>query len=569
MSQFQLSKVFSGSDANPQAGQERMLLNGRGGFFGERNLGILLACATLLLQSISFITTLQGSTLFLAGIFALAPLFFSLAVQATAWFLSSSLRTRITPIRCIALVLALCCSTYYSYVGIYNNVNPPSVYLAAEYATVRTELQSIQADATNNAFSAARSAVTQMVSGLRSSHNQLTSRSANLAACADGLAAVSNTYASGMRAPSRSAYANYEDYVAAYNAYIAGISSGSAAEQNTARTEILTRYGFADEGELATASADAAAALATLEAGIAALVAEGDDTTAKLALLETHLLATISAAATGEALTPAQKAEWDSFVALADANDSHTQLLTQLEAGATLSGAPLMQTFGALSATLPNGVTKASAADMKILMSGEILNGILQLNTLLPATEQIALDAPAYQITDLHLKPINALVDTTTRGMALFCLFLAALMDSLTLLFSIAYRREATLLKSRNIRQVYADNGQRLAAQICACLPSGKDSLEELNAFLALFRANPETMQHGYSLIANRPDLVRYERLLALLGQTQLASFSTNEFGEETVLLKTNFLLFADEFCIAQMRQKIEFTTANPLSQPS
>ena len=113
MSSF--SHLFSSNEpARAPEGAELMLLGRRRGFFGEENLLRLVTFVTLLLQAISFVTTLQGATVFLGGIFVLAPLFFALAVQATAWFLAGSLRVRITPLRCVALGMALCCSTYYS-----------------------------------------------------------------------------------------------------------------------------------------------------------------------------------------------------------------------------------------------------------------------------------------------------------------------------------------------------------------------------------------------------------------------------------------------------------------------
>ena len=85
MSDF--SQFFaSGAPARAPEGAELMLLGRRRGFFGEENLLRLVTFVTLLLQAISFVTTLQGATVFLGGIFVLAPLFFALAVQATAWF---------------------------------------------------------------------------------------------------------------------------------------------------------------------------------------------------------------------------------------------------------------------------------------------------------------------------------------------------------------------------------------------------------------------------------------------------------------------------------------------------
>ena len=255
--------------APPPQGRELMLLEGQRGFFGQKNLLVLVAAVTLLLQCISFMTTLQGATLFLAGIFTLAPLFFALAVQSTAWFLAGSLRAKITPLRCVALGLALLCSTYYSYVGIYNNVNPPASYLANEYAQIQNALESAYSGYAASAWRTARDQVNGMVSALAERSTLLEQEQARLAACQAELAAAKASHAGGLRAPSRGSYADYEAYVKAYNAYLASVTANTGAEETAARQAILARYAFAGEAELALAQAQNTAALASLDAAAA------------------------------------------------------------------------------------------------------------------------------------------------------------------------------------------------------------------------------------------------------------------------------------------------------------
>lgn len=545
----------------PAMGNELMLLSSQRGFYGQRNLGILVSISTLLLQFISFVTTLQGATLFLAGTFVLAPLFFAVAVQSIAWFLSGTLRNTITPLRSIALVLALCCSTYYSYVGIYNNVNPPAVYLAADYAEIKTDLEVRQATLINAAFAEGRTALSDTVSDVRTSFTLLTGERERLAACTAELADVNADYASGMRAPSRSAYANYEDYVAAYNAYLAGVTTGSASEEAGSRTEILSRYGFSGEEALAAARAQNSAQLESLESAVAALSPEGEGTLDRLALLENNLLSGIIGAASGEALSTEQRAVWDGLAALTQGGSS-SAVANELDSAVTLVSGPLMKSFDELAAGLDGGVTKATAQDMKILMSNEVLNGVLKLNALLDADNQLSPTDEQFAVTDLHLKPLIALANPVTRGMSVFCLSLAALMDGLTLLFSIAYRRPRTLLSAKGPRRVLAQNGTVLAAQICACLPAGQDPLTSLNHFMIQFAANPSTLPTGYSMAAPRHRLGDYERLIALLCQSNLAAIHKEESAEESldiVLLRTNFLLFVDELTASQMRGELDY----------
>ena len=545
-------------------GAELMLLGRRRGFFGEENLLRLVTFVTLLLQAISFITTLQGATVFLGGIFVLAPLFFALAVQATAWFLAGSLRVRITPLRCVALGMALCCSTYYSYVGIYNTVNPPAMYLSAEYAQVRSELDSTYAARRTQAFRTAQDQINAMVSDLSGQYSLLEQESARLAACAKELEEVSAEYSGGLRAPSRSSYANYEDYVAAYNAYLASVTENSSAEQASARQAILTRYGFDSESALAEATAQNASDLSAFEAAAAELGGEGETVAAQLESSRAFLLDALTAAETEGSLSSDARSALGRLVQLAAAQTGSTlstdDLLRPVDAALTGSGEGLMASFDELVAQLEGGrVTRANAQEMKTLLTSEILNAVLRVNEVADE-EVLQADDPALQITDLHLKPLLALTVPTQRGMALFCLFLAALMDGLTLVFSIACRRKPTLLKARSPRRLLAENGDALAAQVCACLPAGRDPMDELELFLSRFSASADTLAEGYSLAAPRADLAVYERLCALLCQAGLASIRPaqgNEAAGETVLLRSDFLLYANELLTTRSRGRL------------
>lgn len=563
MSSF--SHLFSSNEpARAPEGAELMLLGRRRGFFGEENLLRLVAFVTLLLQAISFITTLQGATVFLGGIFVLAPLFFALAVQATAWFLAGSLRVRITPLRCVALGMALCCSTYYSYVGIYNTVDPPAMYLSAEYAQVRSELDGAYAARRTQAFRTAQDQINAMVSGLAGQYSLLEQESARLAACAKELEEVSAEYSGGLRAPSRSSYANYEDYVAAYNAYLASVTENSSAEQASARQAILTRYGFDSESALAEATAQNASDLSAFEAAAAELGGEGETVAAQLESARAFLLDALTAAEAESTLSSDARAALGRLVQLASAQAGSTLttdvLLRPVDAAMTGSGEGLMASFDELAAQLEGGwVTRANAQEMKTLLTSEILNAVLRVNEV-AGEEVLQADDPALQITDLHLKPLLALTAPAQRGMALFCLFLAALMDGLTLVFSIACRRRPTLLKARSPRRLLAENGDALAAQVCACLPAGRDPMDELELFLSRFSASPDTLAEGYSLAAPRADLAVYERLCALLCQAGLASIRPaqgNEAAGETVLLRSDFLLYANELLTTRSRGRL------------
>lgn len=403
-----------------------------------------------------------------------------------------------------------------------------------------------------------------MVSELAGQYSLLEQESARLAACAKELEEVSAEYSGGLRAPSRSSYANYEDYVAAYNAYLASVTENSSAEQASARQAILTRYGFDSESALAEATAQNASDLSAFEAAAAELGGEGETAAAQLESSRAFLLDALTAAEAEGSLSSDARAALGRLVQLAAAQTgsahSTDDLLRPVDAALTGSGEGLMASFDELAAQLEGGrVTRANAQEMKTLLTSEILNAVLRVNEVADE-EVLQADDPALQITDLHLKPLLALTVPTQRGMALFCLFLAALMDGLTLVFSIACRRKPTLLKARSPRRLLAENGDALAAQVCACLPAGRDPMDELELFLSRFSASPDTLAEGYSLAAPRADLAVYERLCALLCQAGLASIRpAQEDGAagETVLLRSDFLLYANELLTTRSRGKL------------
>lgn len=109
--------------------------------FKDKRLAYIAAGVSLLLQLISFFTTYQGANYYFRGIIVFAPLLFAVAVQSVVYFLENSIRGRRNFFKVAALVLAMCCSSYFSYIGIYNNVNSPLTYYQTTYNDYRNQLQ--------------------------------------------------------------------------------------------------------------------------------------------------------------------------------------------------------------------------------------------------------------------------------------------------------------------------------------------------------------------------------------------------------------------------------------------
>ena len=123
----------------------KSLLSERRGLaiFSEKALMIAAALISLLLQIISFVTTWQGAEAYFSSAFPLAPLLFAVAVQWVVYLPSNSIRRKPGVGKIIALALALLCSNYFSFVGIYSAVNPPTVYLQQTYNAYSAELTAV------------------------------------------------------------------------------------------------------------------------------------------------------------------------------------------------------------------------------------------------------------------------------------------------------------------------------------------------------------------------------------------------------------------------------------------
>lgn len=539
--------------------------------FSDRSLILLISVVTLLLQLISFVTTWNGSKIYLENIFPFASLFFAVAIQATAYFFSNSLRNRVNPLKILALTIALCCSTYYSYIGIYNSVNSPVSHLRECYTKISDDLQNRL-----DTESAARTAQAKKELGdayacIIAEYTMLINTLENTAACRLALSEIDTSRTNSMRAPSKSSYENYEDYVAAYNAYIAGISSSNKTETDAAQTLTLTSYGFASMEELNTTEQQTNATLQVLLATFSDYAsvsdAESTDTTANLTdIVTAHYSAIYKStedAILGIAPSPEADRQISCFFQAAKLcgyeGNSALSYCRNLEICANATASPLLADYRSLAAALSGGhVTDENIMALKSSMDSEILTAILTLNTLLPEETQLSSDASLYHITDLYLVPIAALKKTDTRMTAIFCLLVAALVDLLSVLFAVSLKCKTPLWEKHLLGRIpFTD----LEPQIFAALPANQNGADALYQFMANFSPSPLTECDGYMMVANMDDLADYKVLAASLCQLNLAKAIPAGFPEsekELLLLKARFAFWANHF-ISESRKETAY----------
>lgn len=523
--------------------------------FSERVLVVLVSFVTLLLQLISFATTWDGAKVYLDGVFPYASLFFAIAIQATAYFFSNSLRKRKSVLKVVALCLAICCSTYYSYIGIYNSVNSPLSYMQERYAQISDSLTKQYNNQLEIRLSQIHSTISDTVSEIIKQHQLLCSDLEHANACLTALEDVENDISTGMRAPKQSAYESYEDYLAAYEAYITARSTGNNLELSASRDGILASYGFSDLEEVATEKSEITGTLTTLYTILN--ITSSDELGGALSELSSQLQGEIHNASLG--ISPTSNLQTDlstlfQAASLLESTDiSVAEIINTLNQCTDLSSSDFMPSYSEIAGDSPQ---LKDAMNIKSSLDSEILSALLKINTLFPAQAQIALTDDAYQITDLYLIPILSLTAEETKLTALFCLSMAGLVDGLSVIFAISLRGKKPLWNKRTLPVTPMD--ERYISQIYASLPPDDTYANGFRFFMQSFVPSPETEPQGYMLRAPLEELSHYGRLAALLCQINLAKIIREAgSGKEVLLLKAGFVFWVNDM-IYQAKLEME-----------
>ncbi len=516
--------------------------------FSDKVLLILISVVTLLLQLISFATTWDGAKIYLENIFPYAALCFAIAIQATSYFFGNSLRQKLSPLKLLALFATLCCSIYFSYIGIYNSVNSPVTYLQENYMRISGVLNQLYQAQLNTAQTDARLTVQEASSSILAHYTSLITEQENILACQTALEESAPEQSTGLRAPKQSSYANYEDYAAAYQAYINSLSQSKNTEKDALRISLLNSHGFASMEELNTSLQNNTASLGTLQNTLG--VTEESSLQELVSSISIELLSAIRDTSQGTLLSSKECADFDLLLQAADLcgyHSSHTSLTNALNQCAQLNAHTQLKAYDELVKALPDGVvSNANVMDLKASMDAEIMGAILELNSILPEYHKLSASDSRYQIADLYFIPILALQQEDTLLTARFSLLFAGLIDILSLLFAISLRTKKPLWKRHTLLFNQLEEYEPL---IYASLPTNAGSLQPLADFLTHFEPSPCTEAEGYMLCGNPEALQQYNALIALLCQTNLAKQLPAGFGDNasnTLLLKARFVFWAN-----------------------
>ena len=516
--------------------------------FSDKVLLILISVVTLLLQLISFATTWDGAKVYLDNIFPYAALCFAIAIQATSYFFGNSLRQKVSPLKLLALLATICCSIYFSYIGVYNSVNSPVTYLQENYMRISGDLQQLYQAELDTAQRNARVAVQDASSSILAHYTSLLTEQENILVCQAALEESAPEYSTGLRAPKQNSYANYEDYAAAYQAYINSLSQSKNTETDALRISILNSHGFTSMEDLNTCLQNNTAALSTLQNTLG--ITEETSVQEMVSSITIQLLSAIQDTAQGNTLSAKECADFELLLQTAELcgyHTSHPSLTNALNQCTRLNAHTQLKEYSALVMALPDGtVNNANIMELKASMDAEIMGTILELNSILPEYRRLSISDSRYQIMDLYFVPILALQQEDTLLTARFSLLFAGLIDILSLLFAISLRAKKPLWKRHTLLFNQLEEYEPL---IYASLPTKDGSLQPLADFLTHFVPSPRTESEGYMLCGNPEPLQQYNALIALLCQTNLAKmlpagFEDNE--KSTLLLKARFVFWAN-----------------------
>lgn len=518
--------------------------------FREKTLMAVAAIVSLLLQIISFFTTLDGAKAYFAATFAYAPLLFSLAVQSVVYFLENGLRRRVTFMKIVALIMAMCCSSYFSFVGIYNSINPPSQYLHKTYNSYTKELSALREDYLSEGNDEFTAAVNSGVNLIIGQYTVLSSEKATLERLSEEISSAEASTVNGMAAPRRDDFETYEEYAAAYSAYIAGYSQGSTAEQQAQLQAILNKYGISEPSEITTRAAEITAQLSLIEGSLAPY--GGGEVQIRAEAMR------------AKALRGDEKTCSD-IAALYKSISGNALVI------------PGFISENSLQLSLPD-YEDIAGADADAVVRERLVNTITAACDELNAAG-IGVNAENYGFENIYTLPISAVLSGRYGADAVISLILAVLVDTLSLLFAMIFVRSRSALAANDTKQAIAGDEMLFQRNIVTAVrlgmcregeafsrcPDMDEISDRLGAYAASFRAVDFAADNGYTLAASRAELIGFEALTAFLCQFGLAKILTADEmtllcgaeAEETVLLKTKFILWLSEKSdISEVRQE-------------
>lgn len=545
--------------------------------FNPTVLSWIFLAVTFFLQIISLATTYSGSKVYFGGIklpLGLnAPLLFALSVQLIVFSISNSLKRNFRLGTIIILLSATLCSTYFSYIGIYNYMNSPIIYLEEKYNQIFHNMSDKYRTVVDNSKNEIKKYVYDITGKVQKEHIRLVTENENYSKLAQEVSKVSmntNIVTPNTRSVVKPNIKNYgnnlEQYyadIAKYNSAIASIT-GQAATQNSSaqmsvyENKIKTILGGKTLAEFNKEAAASQANMQALKNLVSSLynsipnsggtdfdkmineiqqycinyinTVTGDKNIFSSILTNMH---TVYSDITSEETPKEFNQALNFFFTASEKTESFMRSLKDIERNVYLENYEKE----------PVGDTPLALSDALLLYSklqSEIKNGAYILDSLSEDGRAIDLNNESYSLENMYVLPIkNLFTNSSALRTAWFCFAFAALIDGLTLLFALISRGNNKVLMAKRNKEIVKDNEELTEDLLFSSLilhrveDTGKSTtqccLEHLATFLTSFRITPIGMEEGFSLYCPLNKLKEYQVFLSILCQFNLAKLISAE----------------------------------------
>ena len=575
--------------------------------FNKTSLAWLIVLVTLLLQLISLATTYKGSIVYFGGInlpFNLsAPLLFALSIQLIVFCVSHTLRSNFRKGFLIVLILATLCSTYFSYIGIYNYINSPLNYLEERYTQINSNISDKYETLRETNKSSITKTMLNLINDLSTSYASLSMEVDNNNKLSEDIANISidnniiNSQTNSVSKPNINNYGdNLDQYysdMAKYNAAIGNMITDSTKQDSSLKNELYNAQvnsilGGKSLDEFTAESIDTKSKKEQLEKGVntsyTLISSEENSLTIdeKLLKIQDYCQNYIQGINGDKDIFTTILLNLNSQILIIKNESSIDNLQTQINEFLILNNndSDIMKSFYDLKSIVYTNstgnnysdnvtLTEENAMELYSLMNSEVKSALYTLNHISSNTEKINSNNEDYIIHNLYVLPVlNLFTLNEEISMSWFCLIFAILIDGLTIIFAIMEGKEKTPLFAKSTKEVVGRSKDSIENLLMlSLLSSDIDSRDEervekillkLKNFVSSFNLLTEALENGYSMYCPLSSLEEYQGFLATLCQFNLATIISSKelfFNDQTpdiqdenfVLIKTKFMIWAND----------------------
>lgn len=566
--------------------------------FNEWTLGWLIVLVTVFLQLISLATTFEGSKVYFGGVklpFMLsAPLLFALAIQLIVFCMSHMIRRYFKPWLAVVLIMATLCSTYFSYIGIYNHINSPLDYLEERYKQIQGNISDQYQLVVDQSENNMKQYVFDIMNELGQIHTKLikeVKENDKLVTAIDQIKVDTgkiNPQTSALSKPNIKNYGdNLDQYyadMAKYNAAVGNMITDTTKQDATLKNQLYenevnallggkTRDEFIKNRIETQTKKEQTEKLIRSMYTLVAPAGEEKAFDQQLMAIQEYCISFI-VTGQGDSNTfstvltnmSSQLIQLESSLSLEDFKKdlNYFGVLKQKDQRIMLTLEEVKQEVykevnGTVTAGEPVVLHENDAMLLYTKMQSQIKSAAYLLNQIEGLEKQVDLTSPEYQMHNLYVLPIKNLIEESgVKAMAWFCLGFAVLIDGLTLVFAMIEGREKSVLFAKRNRDVVGKSKEAMENLLLTTLMTHHKDSAGLVQFLGKFELLPEGLESGYSMWCPLQELTQYNSFLAVICQFNLgAILSAREIirentivgdtDEKYVLLKTKFVIWLSQ----------------------